>query len=151
MAPIYYEAFAYLVNSQWDKFLAKGEQYLFADSKPSRANIMIKYYMAVVYCHVKRQAEKATRHTLECLAVKPLMAELWCLLGDIHYHLLADYKKATVFYKNATGLGKQRQLTDGWPMEIAKYKNYPAKMIESCEELEDNVSYLTFNSTIGRS
>jgi glycosyltransferase involved in cell wall biosynthesis len=135
--PIYYEAFHYLSKQEWDKFLGKAQQYLFNEKRAIRPNIMIKYYMAVVLCHVKRKASESAKHVIEGLAVRPLMAELWCLLGDIHYHLMHHYKKANTFYHNATLLGSQRDLMDGWPVEMQKYKNYPTKMMESCQKMLD--------------
>jgi hypothetical protein len=65
------------------------------------------------------------------------MAEFWCLLGDI-YRKLHKYEKAWIFYDNAIVLGGKRLKTDVWPMEIKKYKDYPVKMKESCQETMKN-------------
>ena len=77
---------------------------------------------------------KAIFHITGCIAVKPLMAEYWCVLGDIHYRA-NQYKKALAFYENALILGSKRPGIDEWPVEISKYKDYPKKMIESCQSM----------------
>ncbi|RLI90404.1 MAG: hypothetical protein DRO89_05925 [Candidatus Altiarchaeales archaeon] len=133
--PIYYEAFYYLSNQEWEKFISKATHYLFDRKRSTQSAIMLKYYLAIVLCHVKKNAKEAIKHTIECLAVRPLMAEFWCLLGDIFYHLAGDYAKSKQFYHNAAIMGSYRWGDDIWPMEIAKYEEYPRKMMTSCDAL----------------
>jgi tetratricopeptide (TPR) repeat protein len=133
--PIYYEAFHYLSKQDWDKFISKATQYLFGCKLATQSAVMMKYYLAIALWHVKRDAKGAMKHIIECLAVRPLMSEFWCLLGDIFYHASGDYKKAKQFYQNAIIMGSHRWSDDIWPMEISKYGDYPKKMIASCEAL----------------
>ena len=85
--------------------------------------------------HHKKRVKPALQNLNLCLCAKPLMAEFWCLTGDVYYHLLHDFKKAKQFYHNAIVLGHHRLKSDKWPMDITKYNTYPSKMIESCDEL----------------
>lgn len=98
--------------------------------------IMTNYYCSMVQCYIKKNYQEATRFLIPCLAVRPAMAEFWCLLGDIYY---ADNQnqKAKCFYENASILGTRRLKNDGWPMEISKYKTYPEKMIEACDKMQE--------------
>jgi len=82
----------------------------------------------------------AIKHILSCIATNPLMAEFWCLLGDIHYKL-KSHIRAAAFYENAIILGEQRLKSDSWPIQISKYKEYPDRMMEKCKNyLENNLS-----------
>lgn len=132
---LYYEALYCLSQQKWEHFTNKAYKYLFNNKKNTKANIMMNYYYAIVMCHIKKDTSQALNHTLGCLAIKPLMSEFWCLLGDIHYHRLSNYKKAKTFYKNAITLGAWRMDSDGWPTEIKKYVEYPKNMISKCEEM----------------
>jgi tetratricopeptide (TPR) repeat protein len=135
--PYYYEACMLLTQKRYDEFLAAAEMYLFKDKEGTMPVTMTRYYCAMVYCYVRGDFEKAIKYLLPCLTVKPLMAEFWCLLGDI-YRKLHKYEKAWIFYDNAIVLGGKRLKTDVWPMEIKKYKDYPVKMKESCQETMKN-------------
>jgi hypothetical protein len=42
--------------------------------------------------------------------------------------------KAIIFYENAIIAGETREL-DSFPIDVSKYKDYPIKMIENCEEI----------------
>ena len=133
---LYYQACYHLSNGEWERFMTLIEQFLFGQQKTSMSVILGKYYYALVLCHMRKSdATKAVKNVLECIAVQPTMAEFWCLLGDIHYHLMKDYRKALHFYDNAIILGTRRLSSSIWPMEISKYKDYPVKMIESCQKL----------------
>jgi tetratricopeptide (TPR) repeat protein len=90
--------------------------------------------MATVYCYVLKDQRKALELLMYCFAEKPLMAEFWCLLGDIYYEA-DEYGKAKCFYENAKILGSRRLNSDEWPFDISKYKDYPDKMIASCDEV----------------
>lgn len=140
--PYYYEACVLLSQRRHDEFLTTAEQYLFRDKAKQMPVTMTRYYSAMVLCYVKKDAERAIKHLLACLSVKPLMAEFWCLLGDVYYHILKKYRKAKAFYENALILGKNRLQTDDWPMEIKKYKEFPAKMITSCDEIIARTRYM---------
>ena len=140
--PYYYEACVLLSQKKHNEFLSAAEQYLFRDKEKQMPVTMTRYYCAMVHCYVKKDAERAIKNLLSCLSVKPLMAEFWCLLGDVYYHLLKKYKKAASFYENALILGQNRLQSDDWPMEINKYKAYPAKMRASCEEIINNTRHM---------
>ena len=139
---IYCESCEHLIRQDWEGFLSCAERFLFADRRPEMAPVMMKCYLAVVLCHVKKDATRAVRHILEALAVRPLMAEFWCCLADIHYWLIRDYHKAEKFYKNAIDLGKHRPTDDSWPVQLSKYKDYPQQMIDSCQKLEKTTTYV---------
>jgi len=134
--PPYYLAFHYLSQQDWDHFLGYASKYLFTERAVRKSTLMMKYYIAIVLCHIKKDANQALKHILECLAVNPVMAEFWCLLGDIYYHRLANYEKAQQFYRNAIVLGSRRQEHDKWPIELPKYQEYPDKMIAGCQRLK---------------
>jgi tetratricopeptide (TPR) repeat protein len=68
------------------------------------------------------------------------MSEFWCLLGDCYY-AIKDYEKSKSFYENALILGNKRLKNDGWPLEISKYKDYPQKMIESCDKIKSSLIF----------
>ncbi len=140
--PIYYKACMHLAQQEWDAFLGAANKYLFVERGSRMASVMTKYYMAIVLCHVKKDATEAVRHILGCLTAKPLMAEFWCCLADIHYFLIKDYRKAMRFYRNAITLGASRLHPDPWPKEQSKYKEYPSKMIESCESLQKDTAFI---------
>ena len=140
--PVYYEAFYHLAKSNWDRFLSCSAKYLFTQQTVVKSTIMMKYYTAIVLCHIKKDINGALKHIIECLAVRPIMAEYWCVLGDIFYHLTGDLKKAKRFYRNAIVMGSKRGDGDMWPIELSKYNSYPEKMIKSCEELEKNQEFV---------
>jgi hypothetical protein len=94
---------------------------------------MLKYYLSMVYLKYKNY-RTSLFHLLACIAVRPLMAEFWCLLGDIFYKQ-DKFIESKMFYDNAVILGSRRILSDEWPMEINKYKEYPEKMAESCNKM----------------
>ena len=131
--PYYYQAFRHLELRQYDEFIKAAKHYLFQNQKGEQV-IMLKYYLATVQLYVKNNTSESVRHVMQCIAVKPTMAEFWCLLGDIYYQRKA-YSKAQAFYENAIVLGSRRKSDDNWPLEITKYKKYPTKMWESCKEI----------------
>jgi tetratricopeptide (TPR) repeat protein len=129
-------AFRHLSQQHWDQFIGYASKYLFTERTAKKSTLMMKYYIAIVLCHIKQDATQSLKHILECLAVKPLMAEFWCLLGDVYYHRLGNYEKAQQFYQNAITLGSRRPKHDKSPIEIQKYRQYPEKMIVSCQSLK---------------
>ncbi len=130
--PYYYQAYQFLQNKKYREFASLAEQYI-TTSKKGISAVMIRYYLAMVNLHVLGNSDKAIRNIIECIAARPLMAEFWCLLADLHYKT-NDYKKAISLYENAIILGSKR-LKDEWPIEIPKYEEYPQKMINSCQSI----------------
>lgn len=131
--PWYYEASVHLTNKDFDRFINAAEKFVFLESQ-TMAGIMMKYYLAIVYLHVKKLPKKASAKLMACLLKNPLMAEFWCLLGDIYYQS-NQYERARHFYENAKILGQRRLTNDSWPVEINKYEDYPNKMIDSCRNI----------------
>lgn len=134
--PYYYEAYWCLENNNHTQFIRAAEHYLFRCSAMSMSVAMMRYNLAFVYCFFKNNAKLALDNLSVPLSNKPLMAENWCLLGDIHYFLAKDFAKAKRFYENAIIFGTRRKVNDAWPIQLSKYEEYPRKMIESCAEID---------------
>lgn len=141
LEPFYYQACMLLMESKYEEFLKISEHYMFLNKESNMSATMNHYYYALVQTLIKKKAKPAIQNLTICLCANPLMAEFWCLLGDIHYHLLNDFAKAKTLYQNAIILGSNRLKKDKWPMEIAKYKSYPTKMIKSCNEILESSQY----------
>jgi glycosyltransferase involved in cell wall biosynthesis len=133
--PFYYEAMIHLSKFRYDEFLPAAENFLFRATRMSMSVVMTRYYLAWVHCVIKRSAHDSLKNLMVCLSLKPLMAEFWCLLGDIYYHLAPDYKKAMRFYETALSLGGKRRMSDDWPVHLSRYGEYPRKMLQSCTEI----------------
>ena len=133
--PYYYQACVELSLGQYDKFLQTANRFMLTSSQSSMPAIMTRYYIAYVYLRHKKKVRPALQNLNLCLCSRPLMAEFWCLMGDVYYHLLRKVEDALVFYENALILGSKRLKSDNWPMDIAKYKEYPNKMIDSCQKI----------------
>lgn len=134
--PLYYYACSLLMNQQYEEFLVASEAYMHAETiNDSISAIMNRYYYATVQIIYKHKVRAALQNLSICMARRPLMAEFWCLAGDVYYHLIKDFPKAKVYYQNAITLGQFRKSADNWPMEISKYSKYPKAMISSCDEL----------------
>ncbi len=131
--PYYYQALTLLMLGNYEEFSRLANHYLFRD-KLSQSSIMIRYYLAMVQAYHLDDIQEAVRNTLTCISKNPLMAEFWCLLGDIHYKI-KQYKKSMDFYENAIILGNRRLQSDKWPMDVIKYKEHPQKMIESANKI----------------
>lgn len=141
VVPYYYESIMALNKGDIDTFINKAEHFLFLEQKKnSIPYVMNRYYYALVHLN-KKQYKTVLQNINLCLTVNPLMAEFWCLIGDVYYHLINDFDKAIDFYENAIILGSRRKKTSKWPMHISKYKKYPELMIESCNKIKNNVSY----------
>lgn len=136
--PLYYRACNEFSKSNWNNFILTANHYLLTEQEVKVPTIMIKYYLSIVYLHIKQDYAKSIQQALEIIAVKPLMAEFWCLLGDIYYKM-KEYYKAKSFYENAMILGSKRDLNDLYPLEITKYKEYPEHLINSCENILKNL------------
>lgn len=135
--PYYYESFYYLQKEEYDKFIKSAERFLFLSKEVSSSVIIIKYYLSFVYCFIKKSPREAITNLLICLSLKPLMAEFWCLLGDVYYFLLKEFDKAYRFYNNAIILGSQRKyLIDSYPIQLSKYKDYPQKRMDEIRNLK---------------
>lgn len=135
--PYYYKSLTLLAQRRYEEFLKVSEHYMFLDKNPSIASAMNRYYFALVQIIHKKRVQPALQNINLCICANPLMAEFWCLQGDVYYHLLRNYLKAKDYYEMAIILGSRRLATDRWPMDVSKYKNYPNKMIESCDYLLD--------------
>ena len=96
---------------------------------------MIRYYYAMTMLIYKKSYKPALQNINLCLCAKPLMAEFWCLMADVYYHLLNKFSEAKFFYENAIFMGSRRMKNDVNPIDLDKYKAYPNKMIKSCEQL----------------
>ena len=138
--PIYYMACASLINNNWDSFLNFSHLYLHQEKNEITSVFMIHYYSAMVNCYIKKNYQSSIKSLLICLAKKPTMAEFWCLLADVYYDL-KDYEKAKCFYENAIILGERRLQNDGWLIEVSKYKTYPQKMINACDQIQSSFKY----------
>ncbi len=89
---------------------------------------MTRYYYAMV--KLTQKAHKPALQNLNlCLCAKPLMAEFWCLMGDVYFYLLGKPDSAKEFYENAIVLGARRLQSDRWPMDFSKYRKYPERML----------------------
>lgn len=131
--PVYYEAMLQLMANNYDQFLCIADKFLFQNNTHDEDTTLIKYYVA--YLCKKKDPGKSLRLILECLASFPLMAEFWCLLGDLYLYSMKEYDRAYQFYENAIILGSQRLEEDTMPMEISKYQEYPEKMISGIKKV----------------
>lgn len=134
--PLYYEALLCLSNSNFPEFIRHCESYFFLDSTSDSA-LLLRYYLAQIQALKLKEYKKALSNILFCLEKQPLFAEFWCLLGDIYWKL-RSYSRAMAFYENATILGSKRT-DDDLPVEVNKYKEYPTKMANRCQELIDTL------------
>lgn len=144
--PYYYQACMLLSEGKYEEFAKVANHYLFIEKDKGMSVAMTRYYYALVQLLHYKKAKPALQNLNLCMCANPLMAEFWCLTGDVFYHLLKDYKKAIEFYENAMIMGSRRLSDSPWPMEISKYKDYPQKMIESCRKIiESTAVYGTKN------
>lgn len=139
--PYYYLALCYLTLGDYPNFLKTSIHYMHINTKKSVSSTMNKYYFSLVNVYITKLFKPALQNITQCLEINPLMAEFWCLAGDVQYYLLQQYEKAMYLYDNALILGSQRKQDDVWPMDISKYEEYPNKMIKSCKEIVNNKSY----------
>jgi tetratricopeptide (TPR) repeat protein len=134
-APYYYHACLLFSQGKYDEFLKMADHYLFMEKEEPLSNVMMRYYYAMAHVTYKKSYKPALQNINLCLCARPLMAEFWCLTGDVYYHLLHKFDQAKEFYENAMILGSRRSAKDIEPMDIDKYRAYPTKMIESCNAL----------------
>ena len=136
--PYYYQSCLLLSKGKYEEFLSVADHYMFIEKISSMSLIMTRYYYAMVQIMHKRSYKPALQNLNLCLCERPLMAEFWCLMADVYYHLFHKFKDAKEFYENAIMLGAKRLKTDKWPMDISKYRSYPQKMIDSCNSIIDD-------------
>lgn len=129
----YYKAFSELANKNFMEFKRIMAHYLFNINKNDIPSVMARYYLALVQGVVDNNTAEAIRNIIICLSENPLMAEFWCLLGDI-YVKAEKFDDAVAFYENAVILGGRRLNSDLWPMHISKYDTYPNEMIAKCKK-----------------
>lgn len=132
--PYYYEAFELLKEKDYLNFKNVAEHYLFLD-KNSKSSTIMRYYLSLIQLHCFNDINSANSNIIKCILKKPLMAEFWCLLGDIFYKI-NDFQRAIEFYDNAIILGSQRKENDDYPLDIVKYKEYPNSMLK---KLKNNI------------
>lgn len=147
--PYYYQACILLSEQKYDEFLQIAEHYLFLNKSNQISCVMLRYYYAFVQMMHKKSVKSTLQNLNLCLSVNPLMAEFWCLTGDVYYHLLHKFEIAKEFYENAIILGSNRLNFDLWPMDITKYNKYPNKMINSCNQiLKEKSNYIPLINSI---
>ncbi len=136
--PHYYLSCVYLSQSKWSEFIKSANYYLFLEKQKNPSYFMTKYYLAMVYSYIEKNYQLASQHLFEIIIEKPLMAEYWCLLGDIYYSL-DKYEKAFHFYDNAKILGSRRLKEDDFPLHIDKYKKHPDEMMVNCKKVIESM------------
>lgn len=142
--PYYFQACAFLIQKKYKEFLTHAEHYLFRERQQSISATMTRYYIGIIHCLVTNDLEAALQNALMCVAIQPLMAEFWCLLGDIYFQA-KEFERSIAFYENAMLLGERRLKSDRWPMHISKYDKYPQEMIESCKKIIVNENKFYIN------
>jgi hypothetical protein len=136
--PYYYMACSCLYERNYEEFFFYASKYLAMEINPGVESVLLCYYMAQIELHTGRLNE-ASSHVLFCLSVRPMMAEFWCLLGDMFYKQ-NKFGKARSMYENAIIIGKSRKNSDSYPVEISKYKEYPERMMGSIEEISTDMA-----------
>lgn len=139
--PYYYEACTLLLNRQYEEFVKTAKYYLLHNIDNTISAIMLKYYLALINIHILEDYTDVIQNLMHCIASNPLMAEFWCLLGDLNYKL-QKYDKSAGFYENAIILGSRRLKSDWWPMELDKYKKHPQRMIDNCSKAASEMKIL---------
>jgi hypothetical protein len=129
----YYKAYDELTKKNFKNFKKIINHYLFNIQKHDIPSVMARYYLSLVQGVVENDIKEAIQNIVLCIVENPLMAEFWCLLGDI-FVKIEKFKDAIAFYENAIILGSRRQQLDFWPMHISKYEEYPKDMIDKCKK-----------------
>lgn len=138
MEPYYYQAFDELSNGNHEEFIKLIKKYLFLTKSGEISQVMANYYLALVYCYYEKKFQEALEILSYCLSKHVLMAEFWCLVGDIYFQS-RNYAFAQIFYENAIVLGSFRLNEDEYPIQISKYKSYPEEMIEKCKIIRERL------------
>jgi hypothetical protein len=131
--PRYYTTLNLLMEGKQAEFVNSARNHLFTDQTVTVQNTMLRYYLACGLAGRVQTRKEAAKQAITCLAASVLMAEFWCLLGDL---CLAEggYDRAKAMYRNALVLGSRRHKDDMWPMHIVKYKDHPNAMLAACDE-----------------
>jgi tetratricopeptide (TPR) repeat protein len=133
--PYYYHALILFALGKYEEFIRCSEHFMhLSRMEVGMASVMNRYYYSMAMIAHRNKLRPALQNLNICLCQQPLMAEFWCLMGDAYYHVAKNFNHAKALYKNAIILGRHRQ-NDNWPMDLTKYKEYPEKMIESCEKI----------------
>jgi glycosyltransferase involved in cell wall biosynthesis len=129
--PHYYLACSLLAEGRTDEFMAEATKYMSIERGDTDSLLLMNYYMSKAEAS-KRMFERASKRAMRCVASRPTFAEFWCLLGDLFY-AAGRFAKAKEMYENARIIGKMRKNDDMFPIEIAKYRDYPESMEKRCD------------------
>lgn len=138
--PYYYTAMSRLAERRYSDFFAFANQYLAMEKEAASSAIMLYYHMAQIELHTG-DVNAAVRGIFRCISIHPEMAEFWCLLGDVMYKI-RRYDAASQMYKNALVAGKRRRIDDPYPVDVAKYGEYPDKMIKNIDKITQETGLL---------
>lgn len=117
-------------NKNYDNFCVEGEKLIFSYNE---TDIMLYYYLALVYFFILRKPEAAQAKISYVLNSQANFAEAWCLLGD----MFTDLQKlglAKQAYENAITKGAVRNIYDGNPVWLKKYGKYPKEMLAKIDK-----------------
>lgn len=129
--PYYYEAYEFLKNKKFEEFMTLSK-FCITNEKATISAVMMRYYQAII-CLIQNDLNQGVKLLVSCLTSNILMAEFWCLLGDIFFKM-QDFPKSKIFYKNAIDFGSRRLKSDRWPIQVSKYEEYPSLMISKIKE-----------------
>lgn len=129
--PHYYLACSLLAEGRTEEFMAEATKYLSIERGDDESSLLINYYMSRAEAS-KGLLEQASKRAIRCVAAHPTFAEFWCLMGDLFY-AAGRATKAKEMYENAKIIGRMRKNDDMFPIEIAKYKEYPESMEKKCD------------------
>lgn len=135
----YYKSFIALSEKKFEEFKSLITHYLFNTKKLDIPHIMSRYYLSFVQGMIESNIDDAIKNLTLCLSENPLMAEFWCLLGDL-FVKINKFEEAIIFYENAMVLGSRRLKLDFWPIHISKYYEYPNEMISQCKKVLEHKS-----------
>jgi tetratricopeptide (TPR) repeat protein len=138
--PYYYLSCSYLADKQLKEFKSTARKYLAINRDLDMSSVLIYYYLAQVGLYTN-ELQESVKSVLTCIAFHPTFSEFWCVLGDLLYKQ-GNYEKAKQIYKNAIIIGKRRLNDDNFSIEIAKYEEYPQKMINNIDNLEKEFSLI---------
>lgn len=128
----YFKAYDALKSGHYQEFINLSLHHLIYEKEIKTSNVMLKYYMGVVY-NLLGKYEEAIQMAAFCLSCNLLMAEFWCLLGDI-YLKIQQKQLARKFYENALFFGSKRTREDLYPLQISKYSDYPLEKLNSIQK-----------------
>ena len=138
--PYYYTALSRLYERKYSDFFTFANQYLAMEKDASSSAIMLYYHMAQIELHTG-DANAAVRDIFKCMSIHPEMSEFWCLLGDVMYKV-RRYDAASQMYKNALVVGKRRRVDDPYPVDVAKYGEYPEIMIKNIGKITEDTALI---------